>query len=797
MTPRITGMPGTARCIAAGWRCVAVLAAALLTGSVASALHAQPRAPIIQERVRLDPTEPVGFHVLVVPDTVYVGQQATYEMGVFITESAQQRMRRNPEVVPAELRSVLAYDLGGPQSLSAIVQNGQRTFPHVLQRALFGLASGTIMIPSSQLTYSLPRTSSYFSREETAAVRAGEVTLHVKPLPETDRPDGFLGAVGVIALRSRLDAAAGRVGEPVVLTVQVGGRGNIKLWPRPTVSAASASVVPAGERVAVDTTGQFVRGTKEFDWLVTPEREGRLIIPVVQYPYFDPYAEEYRIAAADSLTLPVSAGEFVPSDGEAEERAVLGIRRTDRGPLRAPLAEHPAVWALLAIAPVPAVWWRRRRPRALPSGRSSAATGTSRTEGAVRAMPAGAEVDPVRVAAASLRRRFVETLADRLDTSPAMLVERRLLQRRLRRRGVTREGTADIMRFLAELDEAAWSRGGTATHASDTASWTDRMRALTARVEAEAIPSHGARATRSPGNRPSGGGFSGTGSSGNGSSGHGSPGNGSSSGTRALWMLLAGGALAFGVAMSLHARNADFADAVASYDAGEYTAAAARFTALARSTPRHADAWANAGTASWAARDTVGAVIGWQRALRLEPMADDVRERLGLLSVGSRGGLAEVPSMPRDSAVLLAVVLWCAGWGALAWSARLGARQARREHGGAYATPAAAMAGIDARSHRRAVQSSGVMLLGLSVGAGLWHVMLSSRLDGERLAIVTGIESLRVVPGRDANANGGAARGDVVARGEARLDGGETWIAVEHADGRAGWLPEHVLQPLR
>jgi hypothetical protein len=103
--------------------------------------------------------------------------------------------------------------------LPALTQNGTRTFPHVLQRALFPLAAGRLDIPASQLTYTLPRSTSFFSREESAVMRANDVALHVRPLPRTGQPDDFSGAVGVLGLRASVDTPDARVGEPVLLTV--------------------------------------------------------------------------------------------------------------------------------------------------------------------------------------------------------------------------------------------------------------------------------------------------------------------------------------------------------------------------------------------------------------------------------------------------------------------------------------------------------------------------------------------------------------------------------------------------
>ena len=82
--------------------------AVLLLLQVASA---QAQAPEIVTRTRADCSRGVDFHALVTPETVFVGQQATYQLGVFIDQETRSRLRRNPEFLPPESRSMLSYDL--------------------------------------------------------------------------------------------------------------------------------------------------------------------------------------------------------------------------------------------------------------------------------------------------------------------------------------------------------------------------------------------------------------------------------------------------------------------------------------------------------------------------------------------------------------------------------------------------------------------------------------------------------------------------------------------------------------
>ena len=87
----------------------------------------------------------------VTPDTVYIGQQTTYQVAVFIDEETRRRMRRYPGFSPPELRGVAAYDIPAMRELLPLRSAGNRRYePHVYQRALFPLIPGRIVMRRSE-----------------------------------------------------------------------------------------------------------------------------------------------------------------------------------------------------------------------------------------------------------------------------------------------------------------------------------------------------------------------------------------------------------------------------------------------------------------------------------------------------------------------------------------------------------------------------------------------------------------------------------------------------------------------
>ena len=152
------------------------------------AAAAQRQLPEVVTRPRLERSGGVDFHALVVPETVYVGQQATYELGVFLDQETRGRLRRNPEFIPPESRAMLAYDLPDPGGSISVNRDGRSYDVHVFRRALFPLTPGRYAIAPARLAYTLPQGQSFFSREESFSLRSEQITLVAIDAPAAGRP---------------------------------------------------------------------------------------------------------------------------------------------------------------------------------------------------------------------------------------------------------------------------------------------------------------------------------------------------------------------------------------------------------------------------------------------------------------------------------------------------------------------------------------------------------------------------------------------------------------------------------
>lgn len=643
----------------------------------------------------------VGFRASVGPDTVYVGQQALYSLTVSLPAEVRQRLRRNPVFVPPEARAMLAYEL--PMSKADPTREGAEV--HVFRRALFPLTPGRYLIAPSQLTYALPQSPSFFSREEERTLRSETVTLVAIEPPSKGRPPSWLGAVGRWRTSARTDVREGRVGDPLVLTLRVEGVGNATLLPRPALAVRWADVVAEDERVVLDTTPNALGGSKEFSWLLTPRTPGAAEVPTIEFTYFDPIARRYETARTATIALRVRAGDYVSvargATAASARDTMLALRPALQGP-RPLTLPRASLWGWIALlAPLPWAFraFRRRRPKA------------------VRAMTASERIGAADAAdPGAVRTLFDMAIRERTAVRLEAVTDPGALAEALRREGVTAETAKDTESLRDALDTAAYARGAL------PGDLRDRVSTMVRRIAAEAR-------RRGP-----------------------------------LLLLVA---LSLG-AIGLGAQGADdaliaFSEGQTAYLGRDFTRARDAFLRAARAAPRDPAAWANLGTAGWLAGDTASAVLGWQRALRLDPLATDLRSRLARVRAPQDRGAARVWPLPPLPIAALAFVVWWAAWISLALHAPRGPAGARW------------------------------LLLLPAVSLVLLAAVVEWRLRADDLLVIATQTSLRALPALGAELGAVPLVGEVVTVGERR----GVWVRITLDGGREGWYPLERTYPLQ
>lgn len=144
-------------------------------------------------------------------------------------------------------------------------------------------------------------------------ITAGRRSINVRPLPEAGKPANFEGAVGAFDLTVKFNKTALKSSESFQATVKVSGRGNLKLFSLPKLSAPSSLEVYEPEhKESIKTNLLGMQGSIEDTYTIVPQYQGNYPIPPLTFSYFDPVKESYvslnsKEALIDVFEGPVAA----------------------------------------------------------------------------------------------------------------------------------------------------------------------------------------------------------------------------------------------------------------------------------------------------------------------------------------------------------------------------------------------------------------------------------------------------------------------------------------------------------
>ena len=327
--------------------------------------------------------------------------------------------------------------------------DGQRYETVVLKRvALFPTRPGTLRVDplrietEAQGTVRLRRDGPALrGRFEPVQLASQRLSVDVRALP-SGAPPSFEGAVGRFSMTARANADSVAVGEPVTLTVQVQGTGNLTTLSPPQLNLPSVieAYEPAVE-TDVERNGREVHGTKTFTYTLVPRSGGRHALPPVSFSYFDPGAGRYETLRAEVSPLRVSGTAARAAAGRTGGGLPVGdvtdLMTTDEADwVRAePRPLHRQPWTYLALlVPVlvagAAVLYRRRRQ---PDGTTrdappdaSLTTAQAQLREARRHVGTGGDAAVYDAVEESLRAFLNERLGRNGAATPRMALDQRL-----------------------------------------------------------------------------------------------------------------------------------------------------------------------------------------------------------------------------------------------------------------------------------------------------------------------------------------------------------------------------------
>ncbi len=240
---------------------------------------------------------------------------------------AAESLRYDPPVTQGFLEEAL-----GEQRVSRKIVDGVEYEVIEIQKALFPLKTGTLEIPAVRVQGNLlfqstqkrsgspfesffddPFADSFFGRRyerRPIEVTSNSVTLQVRSLPETGKPDPFSGAVGDFSLTIDVKPKEVAVGDPITVTMMVSGSGNLQSLQAPTLKGdlTKFKTYEPESKTNILSREERIRGEKTFEVVLVP-KEIVAETPKIEFSFFNPELQEYETLQQGPFPLTVTPAE--------------------------------------------------------------------------------------------------------------------------------------------------------------------------------------------------------------------------------------------------------------------------------------------------------------------------------------------------------------------------------------------------------------------------------------------------------------------------------------------------------
>lgn len=252
-------------------------------------------------------------------DTVFVNQQTTWTLGYY--SDGRIDLLRSPNYTPPQAEGFWVEDLP-PQNKYYTTLNGRQFLVNEIKRGYFPTSPGIFEIGEARVDlvvddFNKRTRDDFFNRSfrsfgfgKSQTLMTEKKKIVVLPLPAAGRPADFTGVVAEdLLLSMSADKQVVLVGEPVNVTIELNGKGNIKtITPPPFEDVNSFKIYESGSSSDVFKKDYVVAGRKLSEFVVIPKVQGRLTIPAIRLPYFDPVKKRYLVAQSLPVQFDVKPG---------------------------------------------------------------------------------------------------------------------------------------------------------------------------------------------------------------------------------------------------------------------------------------------------------------------------------------------------------------------------------------------------------------------------------------------------------------------------------------------------------
>lgn len=243
------------------------------------------------------------------------------------------------DVVPPKLSEFVVSDISNSNiSFSTEFVDGREyQVGEISRKVIIPQKSGKIVIEPCEVEFTVKRRvrggggffDDFFGDVQVSRqrVRAPQLTLNVKPLPE-GKPAGFSGGVGQFKFAVEVAPREATVDNSVQVRVSVEGAGNLKLlsMPKPQFHQDFDTFDPTSKNNISEGVAGF-SGKRTDEYLIIPRRDGVFEIPQMLFSFFDPQKGQYVKLTQGPFEISVAKGE-----GSSASQSGGGVSFSGSGP---------------------------------------------------------------------------------------------------------------------------------------------------------------------------------------------------------------------------------------------------------------------------------------------------------------------------------------------------------------------------------------------------------------------------------------------------------------------------------
>jgi hypothetical protein len=263
--------------------------------------------------------------------TCFIGEPIVVTYKLYTRLKSESSVTKNPS-----FNGFSVIDLMAPGNTNYSIEqlNGREYNVYTLRKSqLYPLQAGTVDLESAEVDNTIHFIKEeYFNNQrneideffgnliptaippegmldEKITLQSRPVTINVKPLPESDKPISFKGAVGKFNLEASVVKNNFTTDDAGKLTITITGEGNMSLitapeinWPQ-GIEGYDPKTKDQIEKLTVPISGK-----KIFEYTFTVPKEGSYRIPSIEFSYFNLAQGKYIKLNTSPLDLTVNKG---------------------------------------------------------------------------------------------------------------------------------------------------------------------------------------------------------------------------------------------------------------------------------------------------------------------------------------------------------------------------------------------------------------------------------------------------------------------------------------------------------